>query len=64
MNMSEQRKTHTSDEIRSLIAQMDRQLRQAELLRSYIDERSRQNDFWPERRRVPRIPDLSNDSPT
>jgi hypothetical protein len=64
MNMSEQRKTHTSDEIRSLIAQMDRQLRQAELLRSYIDERSRQNDVWPERRRVPRIPDLSNDSPT
>ena len=64
MNMSEQRKTHTPDEIRSLIAQMDRQLRQAELLRSYIDDRSRQNDVWPERRRVPRIPDLSNDSPT
>jgi hypothetical protein len=64
MSMSEQRKSHTPDEIRSLIAQVDGQLRQSQLLRSYIDERSRRNDCWPERRRVPRIPDLPDDSST
>ena len=55
--MSEQRKRPpTPDEIRSLIERVDGQLRQAERLRSYVNDRSRANDFWPDRRKTPRIP--------
>jgi hypothetical protein len=54
--MSQQRKTPTADEIRSLIEQVDGQLREAEQLRNYANERRRANDFWPDRRKYPRIP--------
>ena len=64
--MSEQRKRPTPDEIRGLIEQIDGQLREAERLRNYANERSRANDFWPDRRKTPRIspytePDHSGD---
>ena len=62
--MSEQRKTHTSDEIRSLIEQVDGQLREAERLRSYVNDQNRRRDFFPERRRTPRIPPRMPEDPT
>jgi hypothetical protein len=54
--MSEQRKRPTPDEIRSLIERVDGQLREAQRLRNYANERSGANDFWPDRRKMPRIP--------
>lgn len=48
--MSEQRKRPTPDEIRGLIEQVDGQLREAERLRNYADERARRKEFFPERR--------------
>ena len=52
--MSRQR--GSSDDIRGLIEQIDGLLREAERLRSYADERNRRTPFWPERRKMPRIP--------
>lgn len=54
--MSEQRKTFTPDDIRGLIEQVDGQLREAERLRSYANERQRRSEFFPDRRKTPRIP--------
>jgi hypothetical protein len=62
--MSEQRKTHTPDEIRSLIEQVDGQLRQAERLRSYVSDQNRRGGFYPERRKTPRIPSPLPEDPT
>ena len=59
-SMSEQRKTHTPDDIRNLIEQVDGQLREAEKLRSYANERHKRKDFFPERRKHPRIPTNGN----
>jgi hypothetical protein len=42
--------------IRSLIEQIDGQLREAARLRNYANDRSRANDLWPDRRKTPRIP--------
>jgi hypothetical protein len=53
--MPEQRKDFT-DEIRGLIERVDGQLREAERLRGYSDERTRRREFFPERRTLPRIP--------
>jgi hypothetical protein len=59
--MSEKRK-NTPDDIRALIERVDDQLREAQRLRSYVNERSRRGEWWPERRRVPRVPQRpSND---
>jgi hypothetical protein len=53
--MAEQRNKAT-DDIRGLIEKMDGQLREAELIRSYVNDRARRTEFFPERRKVPRIP--------
>ena len=53
--MAEQRHKPT-DDIRGLIEKVDGQLREAELLRSYVSDRARRTEFFPERRKVPRIP--------
>jgi hypothetical protein len=62
--MPDQRKDFTDDEIRRLIEGLDGQLREAERLRSYANERTRRGDFFPERRTRPRIPleDASDNS--
>jgi hypothetical protein len=54
--MSEQTHKITGDEIRDLITRVDGELRQAEILRNYANERQRRADFFPERRQAPRIP--------
>jgi hypothetical protein len=61
--MSEQRKSSTADQIRSLIEQVDSQLREAERLRGYVREASRRGDFFPERRKQPRVPQKPPDEP-
>jgi hypothetical protein len=58
--MSQQRKTPTADEIRSLIEQVDGQLREAERLRNFANERNRRIDFFPDRRKTPRIPAVAD----
>jgi hypothetical protein len=62
--MSEQRKIHTHDDIRALIEQVDDQLRRAEVLRTYVNDRNRRRDFFPERRRSNRIPQALSDEGT
>ena len=57
--MSEQRKPPTPDDIRSLIEKVDGQLREAERLRSYANERNRRSEFYPDRRQTPRVPPRS-----
>ena len=52
-----------SDDIRGLIEQIEGELREAERLRSYADERSRRTPFWPERRKMPRIPQEPANAP-
>jgi len=49
--MSERR----HDRVRDLLDQIDARLRDAERLRSHIEER-RESPFWPDRRRVGRVP--------
>ena len=61
--MSEGRKESTADEIRRVIERVDGQLREAERLRSYVNERSRGSAFFPERRKTPRLPE-SLDEPS
>ena len=56
--MAEQRHKPT-DDIRGLIDQVDGQLREAELIRGYMRDRARRTEFFPERRKVPRIPSSS-----
>ena len=58
--MSEKRKI-TPDDIRGLIEQFDDRLREAQELRSYVNERSRRGEWWPERRRAPRVPQRPSD---
>ena len=53
--MAEHRNKAT-DDIRGLIEQVDGQLREAELIRSYINDRPRRTEFFPDRRKTPRIP--------
>ena len=53
--MAEQSKK-AADDIRGLIEKVDGQLREAELIRSYVQDRTRRTQFFPERRKVPRIP--------
>lgn len=48
---------------RSLIEELDRRLLEAERLREYVNDRSRQSHFWPDRRRTPRLPIARNDQP-
>jgi hypothetical protein len=54
--MSEQRKENSADDIRNLIEEVDGRLREAERIRSYVNERAGRPAWWPERRRVPRVP--------
>ena len=56
--MTEQRNKPT-DDIRGLIEKVDGQLREAELIRGYVSYRARRTEFFPERRKVPRIPSSS-----
>jgi hypothetical protein len=59
--MMEERKGFTADEIRSLIERVDGELREAERLRNYADERNRRPEFFPERRKRPRVPTGSDE---
>ena len=54
--MSDLRRGTKADEIRGLIEQVDSQLREAERVRSYVNEARRQA-FFPDRRQRPRIPE-------
>ena len=62
-HMANGRKDSTPDEIRRVIERVDGQLREAERLRSYVNERSRGSAFFPERRKTPRLPE-SLDEPS
>ena len=53
--MAEQRNKAT-DDIRGLIEKVDGQLREAELIRGFVSDRARRTEFFPERRKIPRIP--------
>src|SRR5438552_5057165 len=44
-----------ADRVRELLEQIDARLRDAERLRSHVEER-RESPFWPDRRRIGRIP--------
>jgi hypothetical protein len=57
--MSE-RKKPTLDEIRGLIEQVDGRLREAEQLRSHVNERNRRAPGWPDRRRAARVPTVED----
>jgi hypothetical protein len=46
----------TDDLTRELIEQIDARLRDAERLRNHADDRRLQRPFWPDRRRVGRVP--------
>jgi hypothetical protein len=64
--MSDQRIRPMPDEIRSLLERVDGQLREAERLRNFANEQSRRTDYYPDRRKTPRVPtraesDLSDD---
>ena len=51
-----------AEEIRSVIEQVDGELREAERIRSYINER--RTPFYPERRKTPRVPERDSDRTT
>jgi hypothetical protein len=58
--MPEQKPQDTdTEEIRSVIERVDGELREAEVIRSYINER--RTPFYPERRKAPRIPGRTSD---
>jgi hypothetical protein len=59
--MADGRKYSTPDEIRRVIERVDGQLREAERLRSYVNEHSRAAAFFPERRKTPRLPESLDD---
>jgi hypothetical protein len=61
-HMANGRKDITPDEIRRVIERVDGQLREAERLRSYVNERSRRQAFFPDRRKAPRLPESLDDS--
>jgi hypothetical protein len=46
-------------DIRSVIEEVDGELREAERIRSYINER--RIPFYPERRKTPRVPQRESD---
>ena len=48
------------DHLRELLEQIDAHLRDAERLRDYV-EHSRERSFWPDRRRIGRIPAPDSD---
>jgi hypothetical protein len=54
--MPGQQKPPRADEIRRLIERVDGQLREAERLRNFVNDRARRGEFWPDRRKSPRIP--------
>jgi hypothetical protein len=51
-----------SEQIRDLIEQVDRVRGESERVRRQAD-RAMKNPFWPERRRVPRLPSSENPHP-
>jgi len=59
--MSEPSKPPTPHEIRRLIERIDGQLREAERLRVYANERPRRAEFYPERRKTPRFTSTANE---
>jgi hypothetical protein len=60
--MSEQGR-QTTDSIRDLIENVDEQLHEARLIRGYLNDRSRRSQFFPERRKAPRIPSMDSTKP-
>jgi hypothetical protein len=50
-----------AEQIRALIEEMDRVRRESEQVRNHAD-RSMKYPFWPERRRLPRIPNPGGSS--
>jgi hypothetical protein len=48
------------DQVRSLIDQIDLQLRHAERLRRYVHRHP--ESMWPDRRRMPRVPDVTDET--
>ena len=56
---------NAADEIRDLIERIEGQLRESEALRHQADQRRRRAQVFPERRKRPRVPGISEgDSPS
>jgi len=48
-----------ADDLRALLEQIDARLREAERLRDHVEHRD-ESPFWPDRRRVARVPVTSS----
>jgi len=48
-----------ADDLRALLEQIDARLREAERLRDHVEHRD-ESPFWPDRRRVARVPAMSS----